>query len=96
MAQNERDIVRQEIAKEDISHLHESKQERRLEQELIAQYLAHDGYIEAAKAFAAEVQKDQRLLKGESDPSWSFEYREDPDAVHRQRMSTYVNAISSC
>lgn len=68
-----------------MSSLHNSKQERLLQQELIAQYLAHDGYVETAKAFAAEVQQNRRLLSGDSNAASHLEYKEDPDAINRQR-----------
>ncbi|KAL9086399.1 MAG: hypothetical protein Q9159_004175 [Coniocarpon cinnabarinum] len=92
---SEKDAIRREIEREDVSHLHNSKQEHLLEQELIAQYLAHDGYIEAAKAFAAEVQRDQTLLKGNESTPTQSQYREEPDALHRQRESYPVSQPDS-
>ena len=64
--------------------------EPQLIHKLIAQYLAHDGYIETARAFAAEVrQEHQSLATGTSDSSNSqdLEPEEDVDAIHRQSMS---------
>jgi hypothetical protein len=54
---------------------------------LIAQYLAHDGYIETARAFAAEVrQEHQSLVIGTSDAinAQDLEPVEDVHAIHRQ------------
>ena len=81
--QHEKNLAQAEISNEDASYLHNSKQERLLQQELIAQYLAHDGYVETAKAFASEIRHNKRLLKGTSTNGHS-EYREDPDALNRQ------------
>lgn len=55
-------------------------------QELIAQYLAHDGYIDTAKAFAEEVREGTRLLHGTIKDSKELEYKEDLDAINRQSM----------
>jgi hypothetical protein len=62
---------------------------------LIAQYLAHDGYIETARAFAAEVrQEHQSLAVGTSDAvnGQDLEPEEDVDAIHRQ--STFSHTVS--
>ena len=83
--QKEHDEFRSDVDQEDVSNLHHSKQERLLQQDLIAQYLAHDGYVETAKAYAAEVQRNRQLLSGDTSTSSQFEYKEDPDAINRQR-----------
>ncbi len=60
------------------------KNETRQLQELVAHYLAHDGYIETAKAFAEEAQGSQKLLLGGNVASDEFAWKEDPDAINRQ------------
>lgn len=57
--------------------------------ELVAQFLAHDGYVETARKFAEEVQSEDRALKGGSVTSFdNFPVEEDLDAVNRQRISS--------
>jgi hypothetical protein len=55
---------------------------------LIAQYLAHDGYIETARAFAAEVRQEHQSLAigttSADSSSQDLEPEEDVDAIHRQ------------
>ena len=63
--------------------------ETQLTHKLIAQYLAHDGYIETARAFAEEVQlENHNLAKGTGDAinGQDLEPEEDHDAIHRQRV----------
>lgn len=60
----------------------------------MAQFLAHDGYVESAKAFAEEVHTEDDALK--NDPSSSDDpiaVVEDVDAVNRQRTSTGPNEV---
>lgn len=60
--------------------------ETRLIQELVAQFLAHDGYVETAKAFTQEVRVESRaLLNGQEARYKDLEAEEDHDAVNRQR-----------
>lgn len=69
-------------------HLHQSKNETHLLQELVGQYLAHEGYNETTKAFSYETSNMENLLL-DSDASLYAppEYKEDLDAVNRQRTS---------
>lgn len=56
--------------------------------ELVAQFLAHDGYVETARTFAEEVQSEDRALNGGSVTSFdNLAVEEDLDAVKRQRIS---------
>lgn len=64
--------------------LHSNDGEPVLLQNLVMQYLAHEGYIEAAKAFTNEVQTSSRLLNGAHSLPRVAEYKEDADAVNRQ------------
>ena len=58
-----------------------------LVKELVAQFLAHDGYVETSKAFRAEVQSEANALRTTPvTSSESLAVEEDADAVNRQRM----------
>jgi len=59
--------------------------EANLLQEIIAQYLSQEGYTETAKAFNGEVRKNAALLSGNVRSLQNVAYKEDMDAVHRQR-----------
>ena len=66
--------------------LHPQVDESTLLKELVAQFLAHDGYVESAKAFAEEVQAEEKALSSGSRVSFdNFSLEEDIDAVNRQR-----------
>ena len=52
---------------------------------LVAQYLAHDGYVETARAFGEEVVEEARALANDGDADLSYvEAEEDIDAINRQ------------
>lgn len=60
--------------------------ETALIQALVAQYLAHDGYVDTASAFAEDVQKEALALDGQGTSSTiALDARSDGDAVNRQR-----------
>ena len=51
----------------------------------MAQYLAHEGYVETARAFAGEMHEDSvALAKGTSASVKEIGSLEDVDAVNRQ------------
>ena len=52
--------------------------------ELVAQFLAHDGYVETARAFAEEVAGESAALHGRGDPLKKYEVEEDLEAINRQ------------
>jgi hypothetical protein len=54
MAEEQRHI-RNQINKADVKSLHPPDDENTLIQKLVSQYLAHEGYVETSKAFAADV-----------------------------------------
>jgi hypothetical protein len=60
--------------------------------ELVAQFLAHDGYVETARAFTEEVQSEDHALRSGSVTSVVDDVAvgEDLDAVNRQRISITV------
>lgn len=78
----------EEINKTSVDNLCPPLNETQLIHRLIAQYLAHDGYVETARSFAMEVrQENQNLVHGIGTATSSardLEPEEDPDAVHRQ------------
>lgn len=64
---------------------------------LISQYLAHDGYVETAQAFAEEIVDEARSLANGDDASIPYqEAVEDMDALNRQSAcddtSSFINA----
>lgn len=87
-----------QINKTSVSNLHPPLNETQLIHRLIAQYLAHDGYIDTARAFAAEVrQVNQNLIQGidaEVIDAKDLEPEEDVDAV--QRHSGWSINFSAC
>lgn len=55
---------------------------------LVGQYLAHDGYVETARAFADEVVDEARALANAEDVDIPYmEKDEDLDAINRQSMA---------
>ncbi|KAL7276432.1 hypothetical protein RUND412_000571 [Rhizina undulata] len=59
-------------------------------QALVSQYLAHDGYVDTAKAFLEDVQNETRALdNGRSEIIKTLD-KEDTDAVNRQRIRSAI------
>jgi hypothetical protein len=55
---------------------------------LVAQFLAHDGYVETAKAFMEEIQKEKESLNNGVPVATPVPpQRDDTDAVYRQSES---------
>lgn len=82
--------IGEEVSSVDVAKLHPPLSETALIQELVAQFLAHDGYVETAKAFTEEVRSEANALKtGQDTLIDSFDVREDLDAVNRQGKSTF-------
>lgn len=52
--------------------------------ELVAQFLAHDGYVETARAFAEEVASESAALHGRGESLKKYEVEEDLEAINRQ------------
>lgn len=86
--QREQWTIQREISQTSVTSLKPAADETSLIHELIAQYLAHDGYVETARAFAAEVREESHALAtGGTSNAKDLEPEEDIDAVNRQ--STY-------
>lgn len=58
-------------------------------QELVAQFLAHDGYVETARAFAEEVRQENSALQNGRRPLNQYAAEEDLDATNRQSRYTF-------
>lgn len=60
--------------------------ETELIQQLVLQFLQHDGYVETAKAFADEIQQEKQALNMHSGEAVnSTTMKDDEDANRRQR-----------
>ncbi|KAF9692087.1 hypothetical protein EKO04_010124 [Ascochyta lentis] len=58
---------------------------------LISQYLAHDGYVETAQAFAEEIVDEARALANDDDATIPYpEAAEDMDALNRQKIRAAI------
>lgn len=83
--QNEKKKVYDEINRHPTSGLCPSLDEAALIQALVSQYLAHDGYVDTARAFSDDVQNEARALdSGRSGALKALEVKEDKDAIYRQ------------
>ncbi|KAI9722138.1 MAG: hypothetical protein M1828_004820 [Chrysothrix sp. TS-e1954] len=97
MVAEEKAAAQSEILLESCSHLHASNSEATHLRSLVLQYLAHDGYVETAKALSTAVHANTQLLTqtinatrtsfgSPTDAPEQLEYREDVDAINRQRI----------
>ena len=92
MFQDEKTAIVAEIARtRPASHL--ATDETELIHQLVAQYLAHDGYVDTGRAFAEEIIGETRALSsdGAADPPYLAAV-EDSDAIHRQSESDFPGA----
>ncbi|KAI0024256.1 SPRY domain-containing protein [Xylariomycetidae sp. FL0641] len=63
------------------------KDETDLIQQLVLQFLQHDGYVETARAFAEEIHAEKAALRVDANtPLMGINVRDDEDAHHRQRI----------
>ncbi|CAZ80030.1 unnamed protein product [Tuber melanosporum] len=84
---NEKRKVYDEINNHPTAGLCPSLDEAALIQALVSQYLAHDGYVDTARAFSDDVQNEARALdSGRSGALKTLEMKEDKDAIHRQKI----------
>ncbi|KAI0838710.1 SPRY-domain-containing protein [Hypoxylon sp. FL0890] len=61
--------------------------ETELIQQLVLQFLQHDGYVETARAFAEEIHAEKQALQiDQRTPVPGISIRDDEDAHHRQRI----------
>jgi hypothetical protein len=86
--QQERLAIQNEINATSTTNLQPPLDESTLLQELVAQFLAHDGYVETARAFAEEVATETMALQnGRNEPLKKYEVEEDHEAINRNSTS---------
>jgi hypothetical protein len=84
LLQQERASIQSEINSTSTDSLQPPLDESSLLQELVAQFLAHDGYVETARAFAEEVATETAALEnGQQEPLKKYEVEEDREAINR-------------
>lgn len=77
-------MIQAEINATSTDSLQPPLNESALLQELVAQFLAHDGYVETARAFAEEVATETAALQtGQREPLKKYEVEEDREAINR-------------
>jgi hypothetical protein len=90
MVQDEKAAIQAEIARTRSSDKVATDETEFIHQ-LIGQYLAHDGYVETARAFADEAIEEARALASDEDADIPYsEPVEDLDALNRQSESTPI------
>ncbi len=95
MMARERRTVENDIQTTKVTSLRPPSDEDTLIQDLVAHFLAHDGYVETAKAFATERRAESIALRGTQDTQLQdIEVEDDLDAVNRQSMSELMTFIS--
>jgi hypothetical protein len=87
--QKEKALIQAEITRNKGSHRDRmSTDETQFIHSLIGQYLAHDGYVDTARAFAEEVGEEVKALANDEDSHIPYMNTEDDiDATQRQSAS---------
>lgn len=92
--QKEKAAIHSEISLTSIANIQPSLDETSFLQELVAQFLAHDGYVETARAFAEEVAAESAALEnGRETQLKKYEVEEDVEAINRQSMSRQCSSL---
>ncbi|KAL1849434.1 hypothetical protein Daus18300_013258 [Diaporthe australafricana] len=79
--------LEKEIEQADTTRLAPPLSETELIQQLVLQFLQHDGYVETARAFAREIQSEkQSLCLDPNEEIPGIDIRDDEDANNRQRI----------
>lgn len=86
MMAEERRHVRNQLNQADVSQLHPPDDENTLIQKLVGQYLAHEGYVETSKAFAADVQNRAKSLATSGSEAPSLGGEDDMHTINRQKI----------
>ncbi|KAI0179215.1 SPRY domain-containing protein [Hypoxylon sp. FL1284] len=88
MVQREQERVKTAISETSVEGLVlPPKGETELVQQLVLQFLQHDGYVETARAFAEEVHEEKKALQiNPREPVPGINIKDDEDAHHRQRI----------
>jgi hypothetical protein len=86
MMAEERRQVRNQLNQADVTSLHPPDDENALIQKLVGQYLAHEGYVETSKAFAADVRDRATSLATSSSEPPSLGGEDDLHTMNRQKI----------
>lgn len=83
-----REKIKTQISKTSIDKLvSPPRGETELVQQLVLQFLQHDGYVETARAFAEEIHAEKQNLQiDQRTPVPGINIKDDEDAHHRQRI----------
>lgn len=88
--QREKFSIHSEIYATSTANLQPPLDENALFQELVAQFLAHEGYVDTARAFAEEVAAESAALdNGRKDSLKKYEVEEGLDAINRQSKNPF-------
>ncbi|KAL1648155.1 hypothetical protein SLS61_007027 [Didymella pomorum] len=92
MVQDEKAAIQEEINRTNFTPSAVSApDETQFIHRLISQYLAHDGYVETAQAFAEEIVDEARALANDDDNTIPYqEAVEDTDALNRQKIRAAI------
>ncbi|KAL2258188.1 hypothetical protein VTK26DRAFT_8617 [Humicola hyalothermophila] len=83
----QQEMIQDEIRMADTSRLVPGLSETELIQQLVLQFLQHDGYVETARAFAEELQAEKSALRlHPNEPVAGINLKDDEDANNRQRI----------
>lgn len=86
MMAQERQTIMASISKADVTTLHPPDDENTLIHKLVGQYLAHEGYVETAKAFTRDVHDQQQSLSSQPKPFSLPDSDDDIHAINRQKI----------
>jgi hypothetical protein len=86
MMAEERRQVRNQLNQADVTSLHPPDDENALIQKLVGQYLAHEGYVETSKAFAADVRDRATSTATRSSEPPSLAGEDDLHTLNRQKI----------
>ncbi|KAH7025871.1 CTLH/CRA C-terminal to lish motif domain-containing protein [Microdochium trichocladiopsis] len=91
MMAKEQQAIQESIAQTSIERLVPGMDETELIQQLVLQFLQHDGYVETARAFADEIHQEKQALNLNSNKTIdSATIKDDEDANRRQRIRRAV------
>ncbi|KFZ14681.1 hypothetical protein V502_05953 [Pseudogymnoascus sp. VKM F-4520 (FW-2644)] len=91
MILKEKKAIEEQVAATSTANLAPPLDETSLIQSLVLQYLAHDGYVETAKAFSDEVRSEKEALNiGNKEEVKGFEFHDDGDASQRQEIRNAI------
>ncbi|KXJ87623.1 SPRY domain-containing protein [Microdochium bolleyi] len=91
MMMKEQQAMRDSISQTSIDRLIPGMDETELIQQLVLQFLQHDGYVETARAFANEIQNEKQALNLSSNKiADGATIKDDEDANRRQRIRRAV------